>query len=76
MLSSNTFEKQKNNTPTNIANEKSYKSISNKSEKELDHASGDSDKNNLFSKENEEKSEECVQKFKIDSEKYIGGGDA
>ncbi|XP_043671220.1 uncharacterized protein LOC122630612 [Vespula pensylvanica] len=75
-LPSNIFEKQENNSPTNNAIEESYKLISNKSEKELDHAGGDSDKNNLFSKENKEESGECVKKFKIDSEKYIGGGDA
>ncbi|KAL2713076.1 chloride channel CLIC-like protein 1 isoform X3 [Vespula squamosa] len=76
VLSSNTSEKQENNTPINNAIEDSYKLISNKSENELDQASGDSDKNNLFSKENEEKSGECAQRFKINSEKYIGGGDA
>lgn len=76
MLPSNIFEKQENNSPTNNAIEESYKLISNESEKELDHAGGDSDKNNLFSKENKEKCGECVKRFKIDSEKYIGGGDA
>ncbi|KAL2742470.1 chloride channel CLIC-like protein 1 isoform X3 [Vespula maculifrons] len=76
VLPSNIFEKQENNSPTNNAIEESYKLISNESEKELDHAGGDSDKNNLFSKENKEKCGECVKRFKIDSEKYIGGGDA
>nr|XP_050852872.1 uncharacterized protein LOC127065059 isoform X1 [Vespula vulgaris] len=76
VLPSNISEKQENNSPTNNAIEESYKLISNESEKELDHAGGDSDKNNLFSKENKEKCGECVKRFKIDSEKYIGGGDA
>ncbi|KAF7399785.1 hypothetical protein HZH68_008377 [Vespula germanica] len=76
VLPSNISKKQQNNSPTNNAIEGSYKLISNESEKELDHAGGDSDKNNLFSKENKEESGEGVKRIKIDSEKYIGGGDA
>lgn len=76
VLSSNTSEKQENNSSTNNAIKESYKLIDIKSEKELDYASGDSDKNNLFSKETQEEIGECVERLKIDTEKYIGGGDA
>lgn len=76
MLPSDTFENQENNSSKNNAVKECYKLIYIKSDKELDHASGDSDKNNLFSKETREEIGECVERLKIDTEKYIGGGDA
>ncbi|XP_035726306.1 uncharacterized protein LOC118443428 isoform X2 [Vespa mandarinia] len=76
VLSSDTFEEQKNNSPTNNAVEESSKLRLIEFVKELNHASGDSNKNNLFSEETEGKSEKCLKEPKIDTEKYIGGGDA
>ncbi|XP_046818674.1 chloride channel CLIC-like protein 1 isoform X2 [Vespa crabro] len=75
VLSSDTFEEQKNNSPTDNAVEESSKLRSIEFVKKLDHASGDSNKNNLFSEETEEESEKCLKEPKIDTEKYIGGGD-
>ncbi|KAI4479969.1 hypothetical protein M0804_010708 [Polistes exclamans] len=70
----NASQVKENDSPADNATEKPCKLMPDKSLNELNSAGGDTDLNNLLSKESEKKTCKCEKSFEINKE--IGGGDA